>query len=84
MSQVVEFDIAACQHIEGVRLPATTEIEVRMCDHQINENDTDWCPVGHYDFFPFTLPVCSVPHASTCNQISHLRIIGPFEIAYKK
>jgi hypothetical protein len=85
MADVTEFDIAASQHIAGLKIPLDVVIECRMCDHQRDDTDTDWWPAASHDaFFPFTKPVCSVPHAETCNQITHVKVLGPFEIILKK
>jgi hypothetical protein len=66
-------------YIRRLLLPETTTIEARLCSHEI-AGDTDWTELGHTGYFDFTTEPCSVPHDPCCNNVTHLRVTGPFEV----
>src|SRR6266853_3666291 len=66
-------------YIQRLSLTETTTIEARFCSHGV-AGDTDWVDLEHRGYLAFTTEPCSVPHDPCCNNVTHLRVTGPFEV----
>jgi len=66
-------------YIQRLLLPESTCIEARLCSHGI-AGDTDWVDLEHLGYLDFTVEQCSAPHHPCCNNVTHLRVTGPFVV----